>query len=82
MSESIKVGKKSQIGIPKSIRKRAKISEGDQVFIDVIDGSIVITPIPGSIKELSGMGGGLYSENHVADLRDEWGKGLPLLQMG
>ena len=72
MTESTKIGKKFQLVIPKSIREKVKIAEGDQVFIDVIDGSIVITAVPRSIKELSGIGKGLYTERHVSDLRDEW----------
>jgi AbrB family looped-hinge helix DNA binding protein len=72
MPEATKIGKKFQLVIPKSIREKVKIAEGDQVFIDVINGSIVITTVPKSIKELSGIGRGLYTDHHVSDLRDEW----------
>jgi len=32
------IDKKSQLTIPKKIREKLNISEGDKIFIDVIDG--------------------------------------------
>ena len=72
MSETAKIGKKAQIVIPKSIRKRVNITEGDKVFIDVINNTIVITPVPKDISELSGIARGLYKEDYIAEERDDW----------
>ncbi len=62
MSEMARIGKKAQLVIPKSIRKRVNTTEGDKVFIDVINDTIVITPVPKNISELSGIAKGLMIE--------------------
>ncbi len=72
MSEMARIGKKAQLVIPKSIRKRVNITEGDKVFIDVINDTIVITPVPKNISELSGIAKGLYKEDYSAKERDNW----------
>jgi len=70
MSETARIGKKAQLVIPKSIRERINITEGDKVFIDVVDNIIVITPVPKNISELSGIAKGLYKEDYTAKERD------------
>jgi len=72
MSETARIGKKAQLVIPKSIRKRINITEGDKVFIDVINNTIVIIPVPRNISELSGIAKGLYKEDYTAKERDSW----------
>lgn len=72
MSEMARIGKKAQLVIPKSIRKRVNITEGDKVFIDVINDTIVITPVPKNISELSGIAKGLYKEDYLTKERDNW----------
>jgi|GEM_PF-1823437 len=72
MSEIIKIGRKSQLVIPKAVRERVGVGEGDRVFVSVVGEAIVIVPLPRTVKELSGMGRGLYSRDHVSSLRDEW----------
>jgi len=41
----IKVGKKAQITLPKAIRDKLKISEGDRVSVKLEGTEIVITPV-------------------------------------
>ncbi|MCK4295195.1 MAG: AbrB/MazE/SpoVT family DNA-binding domain-containing protein, partial [Candidatus Marinimicrobia bacterium] len=51
-----KVGKKSQIVIPKNIRNAVGISEGDELIIEVIDDKIVLRQKPDSYsKKLKGL---------------------------
>jgi antitoxin PrlF len=47
---------KGQLTIPKSIRKKFKLHQGDKIefFVDN-EGSIVLVPIKSSVKELKGM---------------------------
>ncbi len=56
MPYSTKLGKKSQIVIPKAIRQIAGITEGDELLIDIVDENIVITQKPKSYtKKLKGL---------------------------
>ena len=72
MSELYKIGKKSQIVIPKKVRDKLKIHEGDKVFIDVVNNVLVIMPVPKKIRDLAGMAKGIYKKNHIRELREEW----------
>ena len=72
MSELYKIGKKSQIVIPKKIREKLKIHEGDKVFIDVVNNILIIMPVPKKIEDLAGIGKNLYKSNYVDKLRGEW----------
>ncbi len=72
MSETVKIGKKAQIVIPKAIRQKMKISEGDSLFIDIVDNAIVMKPVPKTITELAGIAKGLYKENYIDKERDTW----------
>jgi AbrB family looped-hinge helix DNA binding protein len=56
MSVTIKVGRKSQIVIPKSLREAIGISEGDEILMDLEDDTIVIRSKPASYtKKLKGL---------------------------
>jgi antitoxin component of MazEF toxin-antitoxin module len=48
------------------------ITEGDKVFIDIINNTIVITPVPKNISELSGIAKGLYEEDYIEKERSKW----------
>ena len=72
MSETVRIGKKAQLVIPKSIRERMNITEGDKVFIDIINNTMVITPVPKNISELSGIAKGLYEEDYIEKERSKW----------
>ena len=72
MSKLYKIGKKSQIVIPKKVRDKLKIHEGDKVFIDVVNNVLVIMPVPKKIRDLAGMAKGIYKNNHIRELREEW----------
>ncbi|MDA8272130.1 MAG: AbrB/MazE/SpoVT family DNA-binding domain-containing protein [Deltaproteobacteria bacterium] len=63
MSELLKIGKKAQIVIPKKIRNQINIKEGDEILIDAIDNSIIITLVPKDISEFTGIAKGIYPQN-------------------
>lgn len=46
MSVIVRVGKRYTIVIPKEIRSRVKLREGDQVLVYVVGKSIIIEPLP------------------------------------
>ncbi len=48
MWKKVKVRKNGQITIPAKIRKKLGIKEGDILEIEVVDGKIVLTPLPKS----------------------------------
>jgi AbrB family looped-hinge helix DNA binding protein len=72
MSEIIRIGKKAQMVIPRTIRKRLNLIEGRKVFVDTIGNVVIIIPVPESIEELSGIAKGLYDKDYIETLRDEW----------
>jgi AbrB family looped-hinge helix DNA binding protein len=72
MSEIVKIGKKAQMVIPKHIRKKLNLAEGQEVFIEVQGDIILIVPISKKIEELAGIGKGLYNKEYLEKIRDEW----------
>lgn len=62
MSEIVKLGRRCQLIIPKNIREEVNIDEGDNVIIDVVDGTVVLRPAPKKMGELSGISRGLYEK--------------------
>ncbi len=46
LSVIIKVGKRYTIVIPREIRKRIKIKEGTRLLVRIVDGKIVLEPLP------------------------------------
>ncbi len=74
---STKVGKKSQIVIPKNIRNAVGISEGDELIIEVIDDKIVLRLKPDSYsKKLKGLHKDLWknvnAKEYVKRERESW----------
>ncbi|MCK4445700.1 MAG: AbrB/MazE/SpoVT family DNA-binding domain-containing protein [Candidatus Marinimicrobia bacterium] len=72
-----KIGKKSQIVIPKNIRNAAGISEGDELIIEVIDDKIVLRQKPDSYsKKLKGLYKDLWknidAKEYVKRERESW----------
>jgi len=56
MPITIKLGKKSQVVIPKEVRNAVGITEGDELIIDVVEDKIVIKQKPKSYsKKLKGL---------------------------
>ncbi|MHB1678990.1 MAG: AbrB/MazE/SpoVT family DNA-binding domain-containing protein [bacterium] len=72
MYDIINIGRKYQIVISKNIREKANIKEGDRLFIDVIDNTIVMLPLSDKISDLAGIGKGLYGKEYIKKLRKEW----------
>jgi AbrB family looped-hinge helix DNA binding protein len=72
MNDIINIGRKYQIVISKRIRDKVKIKEGDKMFIDVINNTIIMTPKPDKIRDLAGAGKGLYGKEYIKKLRGEW----------
>jgi len=53
---STKLGKKSQIVIPKEIRTAVGLSEGDEIIMDVLDDKIILQRKPESYtRKLKGL---------------------------
>lgn len=72
-----KVGKKSQLVIPKNIRNAVGISEGDELIIEVIDDKIVLRKKPDSYsKKLKGLHKDLWknvdAKEYVKRERESW----------
>ena len=72
-----KVGKKSQLVIPKNIRNAVGISEGDELIIEVIDDKIVLRQKPDSYsKKLKGLHKNLWknedTKEYVKRERESW----------
>ncbi|MFH1703211.1 MAG: AbrB/MazE/SpoVT family DNA-binding domain-containing protein [Nitrospirota bacterium] len=56
MPITTKLGKKSQLVIPKEVRNAVGITEGDELIIDVVEDKIVIKQKPKSYsKKLKGL---------------------------
>ncbi|HHN66018.1 MAG TPA: AbrB/MazE/SpoVT family DNA-binding domain-containing protein [Nitrospirae bacterium] len=77
MSLTVKIGKKSQIVIPKKLREAIGISEGDEIIIDLEDDRIVIKPKPDSYtKKLKGLHRQLWkgvdAKRYVKGERKAW----------
>ena len=60
MTDTIKIGRKNQIVIPKKIRQQLNLSEGKKLFLEVKGENIIMTVIPDSIEEIAGIGKGLF----------------------
>jgi AbrB family looped-hinge helix DNA binding protein len=46
MSEQVVVGKRFTVVIPKSLRKKIELSEGQKVVMRVEEGKLVMEPLP------------------------------------
>ena len=72
-----KVGKKSQIVIPKEIRETVGISEGDELIVDVEEDRVILKVKPSSYsKRLKGLHKdvwkGIDPKKYVKGERESW----------
>jgi AbrB family looped-hinge helix DNA binding protein len=72
-----KVGKKSQIVIPKKVRETVGISEGDELIVDVEGDSVILKVKPKSYaKKLRGLHKdvwkGIGPKKYVKGERESW----------
>ena len=72
LSELLKIGKKAQIVIPKKIRSKVNMKEWDNILIDTIDNSIIITLGPKDISGFAIIAKGIYGKNYIEKIRKEW----------
>ena len=52
VSETTKVGKRYTVVVPKSVREKVRLDEGQRVWIRASDGQIVIEPLPSNPSEV------------------------------
>ncbi len=75
-AEVVKVTRKGQTTVPKWIREKMRIREGDLLLVELREGEIVLRPIP-KLEELSGVDAGYgYVEDvkrEVDRMREEYG---------
>jgi AbrB family looped-hinge helix DNA binding protein len=77
MIKTLKIGKKSQIVLPVSIRKKLHISEGDEIIIHSIGNTIVLVPKPKRYADhMKGLHAEMWEDEnpdlYVNKLREEW----------
>lgn len=77
MLTTIKLTKKSQMVIPKSIREAVGISEGDELIVDIDKNKIILTVKPKSYsKRLKGLHRdvwkGVDPKRYVKGERESW----------
>ncbi|BCB95223.1 AbrB family transcriptional regulator [Dissulfurispira thermophila] len=77
MLTTIRLTKKSQIVIPKNIREKVGISEGDELIVDADKDKIILTVKPRSYsKKLRGLHKeiwkGVDPKKYVKGERDSW----------
>lgn len=61
-SESTKVGKRFTVVVPKSVRERVGLLEGQSILVGVAGGQIVIEPLPNDPSDVLRRIPGAYSE--------------------
>jgi AbrB family looped-hinge helix DNA binding protein len=61
MSETVKVGKRGQIVIPKKLRKKYNIEEGIIIEIDETKEGLLLKPF-NPVAELKGLGKGVFGD--------------------
>jgi len=79
MLTKIRLGKKSQIVIPRKIRNALKIKEGDELLIELIKNKIIISQKPVSYSHtLKGLYKEIWlkqkSDAYIKNERDSWAK--------
>lgn len=77
MPISLKLGRKSQIVIPKEVRNAVGITEGDELIIDVVEDKIIIKQKPRSYSQkLKGLHKGVWKgidpRKYVKKERESW----------
>jgi AbrB family looped-hinge helix DNA binding protein len=68
MSETAKVGKRYAVVVPKSVRKKVKLEEGQRVWIRAHDDQIIIEPLP---KDPSAVFAELIPDQYTEQKYDE-----------
>lgn len=73
MSETVKVGKRGQVVIPKKLRKKYNIEEGIIIEIDETKEGLLLKPF-NPVAELKGLGKGVFGDpvKFQKKLREEW----------
>jgi AbrB family looped-hinge helix DNA binding protein len=51
---SLRVGRRGQITIPSDLRRKLRVVEGDQLIVEIREGSMVLTPAGRPIFQLRG----------------------------
>jgi antitoxin PrlF len=51
---STRVGRRGQITLPREVRRRINVGEGDQIVFVIDGGQVTIKPIPRSLLDLRG----------------------------
>ncbi len=73
MSAIVKVGRRYTIVIPKEIRSKLKIKENSKVLVRVVEGKIVIEPLPDNPFEVLGkVIGKPYNEDVDEKKAEKW----------
>lgn len=77
MGTKVKVGPKYQVVIPLSIRKKVPILPRKEVWVEEVNGAIIILPQPKSFTEfMIGLGknawGGMDPKSYVKKERTAW----------
>jgi len=73
MSETVKVGMRGQVVIPKKLRKKYNIEEGIIIEIDETKEGLLLKPF-NPVAELKGLGKGVFGDplKFQKKLREEW----------
>jgi AbrB family looped-hinge helix DNA binding protein len=73
MSETVKVGMRGQVVIPKKLRKKYNIEEGIIIEIDETKEGLLLKPF-NPVAELKGLGKGVFGDTvkFQKKLREEW----------
>lgn len=77
LTTTIRVGKKAQVVIPRAIRDALGIEEGDTLSATVVDGRLVLQPVPSDPRErlrtlFKGVFEGVDPVEFQRESRHEW----------
>lgn len=77
MSGIIRIGRKYQVVIPREIRKRLALREGDEMIYENTPNGVFIYPKPANpVAFMRGLGAGLWNDENVDTYlkkeRDSW----------
>ena len=71
--KAVTLSSKSQIVIPRDIRKALRLRAGDKLLIEAVGDRLVILQKPKSFAAaLAGLGRGLYPDNYLKKERESW----------
>jgi len=73
MSEFIKIGKRYTIVIPKKIREKLRLKEGQTSEIEIDKGKLVITPkVPDPFEKMDELIGSITYEDKIEKKAEKW----------